>query len=328
MRFMRYLVAGVLLTLFAFINMPMFFQIDTTEHVIVTQFGRPIRAITTPGLSVKLPEPIQSVIRLDKRVQLHDLSRTEFLTRDKKNILVEAYATWHVRDPIQFFKSVRDTAGANARLSDIMASELGSALGRNELGNLVTIEPHHMQLSTMLNDVTQQVNQRTITYGFQVTDVRIKQLNFPRANRQSVFNRMRAERARIARHLRSEGKEAAIKIRAKADAERITILSQARREAERIRGEAEAEAIRIYAEAFGQDAEFYQFLRTLQAYDKLLTDGTTLILPADSALLKYLNPMDNTSIQMPAPADLNPRLTPENRLERSHHDGHREHRAK
>jgi modulator of FtsH protease HflC len=327
MRFMRYLVAGVLLMLFAFINMPMFFQIDTTEHVIVTQFGRPLRAITRPGLSVKLPEPIQSVIRLDKRVQLHDLSQTEFLTRDKKNILVEAYATWQVRDPIQFFTSVQDTAGANARLSDIMASELGSALGRNELGHLVTTESHRMQLSAMLDHVTQQVNQRTVTYGFEVTDVRIKQLNFPRANRESVFNRMRAERSRIARHLRSEGKEAAIKIRAEADAERVTILSQARREAERLRGEAEGEAIRIYAEAFGQDPEFYQFLRTLQAYDKLLTDGTTLILPADSALLKYLNPVDNTSIQMPSAMDLQPRSTPENRLERSGHERHGENRA-
>jgi membrane protease subunit HflC len=100
---------------------------------------------------------------------------------------------------------------------------------------------------------------------------------------------MKAERERIARQLRSEGTEEAIKIRAGADAERTTILSEAQREAERIRGEGEAEAIRVYAEAFGQDPEFYQFLRTLQAYDKVINDGTTLILPADSELLKYLN---------------------------------------
>jgi membrane protease subunit HflC len=118
-------------------------------------------------------------------------------------------------------------------------------------------------------------------------------LNFPEANRQSVFQRMRAERERIARQLRSEGAEEATKIRAEADATRTTTLSEAQREAERIRGEGEAEAIRIYAEAFGQDPEFYQFLRTLESYDKVINTGTTLILPADSELLKYLNSNGN-----------------------------------
>lgn len=289
MRYSRYFIVAVLVVGFIIATLSLF-QVDTTEYAIVTQFGQPVRAITTAGLYVKMPDPIQNVIRLDRRVQIHNLTQTEFLTQDKKNILVEAYATWQVTDPIQFFKSVRDPAGATTRLADILLSELGVALSQYELTNLVTTDAETMQLAAMITQLTEQTSQRTTPYGFSVTDVRLKMLNFPQANRQSVFQRMRAERERIARQLRSEGAEEATKIRAGADAERTTILSEAQREAERIRGEGEAEAIRIYAEAFGQDPEFYQFLRTLEAYEQVINSGTTLIMPADSELLKYLNP--------------------------------------
>lgn len=288
MRYIRYLiVAGVALA-FVAANL-MLFQVDTTEYALVTQFGQPVRTITEPGLYVKWPDPIQSVIRIDRRTQVYNLPQAEFLTKDKKNILVKAYATWRVSDPLQFYKSVRDPAGAGTRLTDIVASELGVALGQRELTNLVTTDPSTMQLPTMMDQVAQQVDQRTGPYGVTLSDVRLKLLNFPEANRQSVFQRMRSERERVARQLRSEGSEEAVKIRAAADAERTTILSTAQREAERIRGEGEAEAIRIYAEAFGQDPEFYQFLRTLQSYETVLNNTTTLIMPADSELFKYLN---------------------------------------
>jgi len=288
MRYLRYLIAGVFVVVFVVANL-MLFQVDTTEYAIVTQFGQPVRAITEPGLYVKPPDPVQSVIRLDRRLQVYNQDQTEFLTKDKKNILVEAYATWQVQDPIRFVKSVRDPAGAETRLADIMASELGVALGQYELSSLVTTDAGAMRLPAMMAQVTQRVDGRTSVYGFSVADVRLKLLNFPEANRQSVFQRMKAERERIARQFRSEGAEEATKIRAAADAERTTILSGAQREAERIRGEGEATAIRIYAQAFGQDPGFYQFLRTLQAYDKVINKGTTLILPSDSELLKYLN---------------------------------------
>ena len=114
MRFVRFLFLGLLGVGFIIANLSLF-QVDITEYVIVTQFGQPIRAITEPGLYVKLPDPIQNVIRLDRRVQIHNLAQNEFLTQDKKNILVEAYATWQVDDPVQFFKSDRDPAGATTR---------------------------------------------------------------------------------------------------------------------------------------------------------------------------------------------------------------------
>jgi membrane protease subunit HflC len=152
-----------------------------------------------------------------------------------------------------------------------------------------------LQLPTMMEQVKENVDRRTNQYGFTVTDVRLKLITYPEANQASVFQRMRAERERIARQLRSEGAEEAAKIRAKAETEAATVRAEAQREAETIRGTADAEAIRIYAEAYGKDEEFYRFLRTLQSYNAFIDEGTTLILPADSELLQFLNPQSITS---------------------------------
>lgn len=285
----KIVIAG-LVGLSLMLGMLILFQVDSTQYAIVTQFGNPVRTITEPGLYAKLPDPLQNIIRIDRRVQVYNVPEKEFLTKDKKNILVEAYATWRVEDPVLFFKSVRDAQGASARLSDILSSELGVALSQYELANLVSTNAEQIQLTQMLDQLSKQTDERTRPYGFQVSDVRLKQLNFPESNRQSVFQRMRAERQQIARQLRSEGTEEATKIRASADAEKTTLLSKAQEEANRIKGEGEAEAIKIYARAFGKDPDFYQFLRTLESYDKIINKGTTLILPSNSELLKFLNP--------------------------------------
>jgi len=271
-----------------------FFQVDTTEYVIVTQFGDPVRAITSPGLYTKLPDPIQSTIRLNNRLRLYTLPQAEFLTQDKKNVVVETYSTWRVADPLLFLKSVRDAPGAEARLADILKSELGVALGKYDLSSLVTVEAAAMQLPAMMDQVTANIDRRTGQYGFSVTDVRLKLITYPEANQASVFQRMRAERQRIARQLRSEGAEQAARIRAEADTAAATIRAEAKREAESIRGTADAKAIDIYAQAYGQDEEFYRFLRTLQSYETFIDKGTTLILPTDSELLRFLNPQATT----------------------------------
>lgn len=301
----RYILPAVVALAFIVTTL-VFFEVDTTEYVIVTQFGNPVRALTTPGLYTKLPDPVQSVIRLNNRLRLYTLPQVEFLTQDKKNIVVESYATWRVADPLLFFESVRDAPGAEARLADILASELGVALGTYDLSSLVTVDSAAMQLPAMMEKVTANIDRRTATYGFTVTDVRFKLITYPEANQASVFQRMRAERERIARQLRSEGAEEAAKIRAAAETEAATIRAEAGREAESIRGEADAEAIRIYAEAYGKDEEFYRFLRTLQSYNTFIDEGTTLILPADSELLQFLNP---GTIAGPAPVKSTPATT-------------------
>lgn len=197
-----------------------FFQVDQTEYVVVTQFGRPVRAITKPGLNWKLPDPIQSIQRYDNRLMVYLPSRAEFLTRDKKNIVAEAYPTWKITDPVQFMKTVKDVSGARARLTDIVSSELGVAFGQYDLSYLVTAEKGKMRLPEMMEKVTRMSNKKVKEYGMAVTDVRVKVLNFPEKNKLSVFQRMRAERERIARKYRSEGTEEASKIRAQADKEK------------------------------------------------------------------------------------------------------------
>lgn len=299
MKSFRYIILGLVALIFLAVNL-VFFQVDATEYAIVTQFGNPVRVITSPGLYAKLPDPIQSIVLINNQLRVYNLPQTEFLTADKKNIILEAYATWKVTDPLTFLKTVRDPLGAETRLADSIASEIGAALGQVELSQLVTVDAAQLKLPDTLSTVTQGTASRTEQYGFIVTDVRLKQLTFPQANLTSVFQRMKAEREAIARQFRSEGTEQAAKIRAGADAEQAKILAEANQQAAEIRGQADAEAIAIYAAAFGKDPEFYRFLRTLQSYEAFIDSNTTLLLPSDSELLQYLNP-GNVAVPTPAP---------------------------
>lgn len=289
MKFVRSLTLGILALGFLATSL-VFFQVDTTENAIVTQFGNPIRVITDPGLYAKLPDPIQSVVKVSKQLQVYNLPRMEFLSADKKNIVAEAYATWRVTDALTFLKNVRDLRGADKRLNDIIKSALGAALGQVELSRLVTVDASRARLQETMSAVKDRAASRTETYGFKVTDVQLKELTFPEANLTSVFQRMRSERESIARKFRSEGTEEAARIRASADAEKAQILATANKEATVTRGRAEAEAIAIYAKAFGKDKEFYQFSRTLESYTKFIDENTTLILPSNSELFRYLEP--------------------------------------
>ncbi len=266
-----------------------FFTVDETEAAVLTQFGQPVAAITESGLYAKLPDPIQSVQRFNKRLQIYSPDQAEYLTADKKAIRVESYVSWRLADPVQFLVSVGDRSGAETRLADIVKSELGVALGQQELASLVTTQTEQFKLPGLIQQVTQGSSRRAEGYGIQLVDVQLKLLNFPDANRQAVFARMKAEREQIARRYRSEGSEEAAKIRAEAERQQKVLLSEAYAKAEQLRGQGDAEAMRIYAEAFGQDPEFYQFIRTLESYGKFVDDKTTIVLPSDSELLRYLN---------------------------------------
>lgn len=298
MKSLRTIILVIVALSFLAVNL-VFFQVDATEYAVVTQFGNPVNVITSPGLYAKLPDPFQSVTRINNQLRLYNLPQTEFLTADKKNIVLEAYATWKVTDTLTFLKTVNDPQGAETRLADIVSSELGTALGQVELSQLVTVDAAQLKLGDTLLTVTQGAADRTQQYGFVVTDVRLKLLTFPQANLTSVFQRMKAEREAIARQFRSEGTEEAAKIRAGADADKAKILADANQQAAEIRGQADAEAIAIYAAAFGKDPEFYRFLRTLQSYEAFIDGNTTLILPSDSELLQYLNP-GNVTVPPPA----------------------------
>jgi membrane protease subunit HflC len=281
-------IAGAVVVLALALN-SMLFQVDETECAIVTHFGRPVRVVSQAGLNWKLPGPVQSVLRLDKRFQLYDPRPSEYLTGDKKNLVVDAYVCWRVVDPSRFYQTVRDKLGAEVRLNDLVSSELGAALGSYALSDLISVEEDGTRTAEIMERVT--TNCRDVAgqeLGIDVSDVKLKRINFPEQNKQSVFDRMRAERARIAKQYRAEGQEEALKVRAEADTERAKILSEAYKEAEKTKGLADAEAIRIYAAAHGKDPEFYRFLRTLESYRAFLSDKTTVVLSSDSELLELL----------------------------------------
>jgi membrane protease subunit HflC len=265
------------------------FEVKEIEQVVITQFGKPVRVIQKAGLYAKMPDPVQSVRRFDKRLLVYDVKPTEFLTADKKNLILNMYMTWQIVEPMKFLASVRERTIAEILLADVAIAEVGAAVGNVPLSAIVSTQPEKVIVDSIMVDVTENCRRRALeNYGIDVMHVKMQQLRLPEQNLESVFQRMRAERQRMAKKYRSEGEEEAIKIRADADKQRRTVLAQAYRESERIKGEGEAEAARIYAQAFSRDPRFYELVRTLQAYEKFLNEKTTVVLSTDSELLKLL----------------------------------------
>lgn len=283
----------VSLTLALLVMTLMIYKVDVTEYAIVTQFGNPISIIDKPGLRIKLPDPIQSVQRLDKRVQVYQTTSIELLTLDKKSVSLDYYGTWKIVDPILYLKTVKDRIGAEARIMDVFSSSLGVQLGKYNLEQLVNIDEEKLELDTMLKETVDYAKERAFEYGIEVVDTQIRVLNFPDANKQSVYDRMSAEREQMAQKYRSEGSEEAAKIRADAEKEQQLILAEAYKQTQQIKGEGDAEAIRIYGEAFQKDPSFYEFIRTLETYEKTIDGNTTLILPSTAEILKYLSGAKN-----------------------------------
>lgn len=263
------------------------FAVRETEFVLVTQFGRPIRTITQAGLNAKWP--FQSAIYFDRRLRIYNPRPSEFLTRDKKNVVIENYVVWKIQDPDRFVQSVGDAAAAEMRLHDIVWSGLSAALGSHDMDSLVGIDPVSLQTGKLLDALTELTGKAALEqYGIDVVDVRIKRLNLPEQNKQSVYARMRAERERIARQYRAEGEEQALAIRADADRQKEELLSTAYKQAETVKGQGDAESTRIYGQAYSKNPGFYKLVRTLESYKKVLDDKTTAILSSDSDLLRVL----------------------------------------
>jgi membrane protease subunit HflC len=262
------------------------YTVNETEFVLVTQFGQPVATVTDAGLHAKWP--FRSATWFDRRLRIYNPRPSEFLTRDKKNIVVDSYVAWKIQDPNRFLQSVGDPIAAEMRLHDIVWSGLSAALGGHDLDTLVS-SSGKVETGDMMDALTGLTDRAALSqYGIAVVDVRIRRLNLPEQNKQSVYARMRAERERIARQYRAEGEEQALSIRADADRQKAETLSTAYKKAERIRGLGDAESTRIYGQAYSKNPRFYKLLRTLDAYKKVLDDKTTAILSSDSELLRVL----------------------------------------
>ncbi|MDY7033812.1 MAG: protease modulator HflC [Thermodesulfobacteriota bacterium] len=259
-----------------------FYVVDQTEYAIIIELGKPRRVVLDPGLHVKIPF-IQQIVYFDNRILEYDAAPAEILTKDKKNLVVDNYSKWKIKDPLKMYQTVKSEIGAQSRLDDIIYSQLRVELGRHNLLEIV---------SEAREDIMKKVIKKSKTtapdYGIDVVDVRIKRADLPPENERYVFERMKAERERQAKKYRSEGQEESLKVKAGAEKERTIILAEAYKESEQLKGDGDAKAIKIYAQAFEQDPDFYRFIRSLDAYKKSLKQGTVMILSPEMEFFKHL----------------------------------------
>ncbi len=282
---MRNLVTTVIAILILMIFSGGVMIVDETEQVVIVQLGKPVRNITEPGLNFKIPF-IQSATFFEKRLLEYDSAPNTILTEDKKNLILDNYAQWRISDPLKFMQTMRTQALAQSRLDDIIYSSLRVQLGTHLMHEIVST-----MRDSLMHKVTQNATLTAQEYGIEIIDVRIKRADLPRENEQAVFDRMKAERERMAKQFRSEGDEEAVKIRAETDKEREIILADAYKKAQEIRGDGEAQAIRIYAQAYQSDPDFYEFVRTLDAYKEVFDEKTKFVLTPESDFFRFLKEM-------------------------------------
>jgi membrane protease subunit HflC len=276
-------VIALILPVLALVGLSSIFIVDETQQVVLLQLGKPVRTITEPGFNAKLPFPFQEKIVFDDRLLEYDSPPEAILSKDKKSLIVDNYVRWKIVDPLQFLKTVQAVPTAKSRMDDIVYSELRRELGTHDMVEIITENREEI-----MDVVTKASNEATLSYGISVIDVRIRRVDLPSENEESIYARMEAERKRQANKFRSEGSEEAQKIRAATDRDKTIILADAYKEAEKIRGEGDAKAVQVYAKSYSSDPKFYEFVRTLDAYKKVVDDKTTLVLPSDSKLFKLL----------------------------------------
>ncbi len=268
-------VAGVVVYASAFI-------VHQNEQALVLRFGEPKRVVKTPGLNWKYPV-VDNVEIYDKRILDLDTAPQEVTASDQKRLVVDAFARYKIVDPLKLYQTVTSQEGVRSRLGPIVESALRRVLGAATFQDLVRDKREHLMRS-----IADQVNKEGQPLGLEVIDVRIKRADLPEQNSKSVFERMRAERQREAAEFRAEGSAEANRIKSKADRQATVIKAEATRKSEEIRGEGDGERNKIYAEAYSRDPEFFEFYRSMQAYEHGLKSGDTrLLISPDSEFFKY-----------------------------------------
>jgi len=261
------------------------FVVSEAQTAIVLNLGKIVRSDLKPGLHFKLPL-IEEVRRFDRRLLSLDDAAERYLTAEKKDVEVDFFVKWRISDVDTFYRSSGgNEEAARARLRPIVKNALRNEINQRALQSVVS-----SGRADLTQSLLKSINEGASTLGIVVLDVRIKRINLPQDSNilDSVFDRMRADRLKIANQLRAEGTQAAEGITADAERQRQVILAEAERDAQRLRGEGDAKAAEIGAAAYGQDAEFYAFYRSLEAYRATLGDGkTTMVLDPDSEFLRY-----------------------------------------
>jgi membrane protease subunit HflC len=261
------------------------FVVDQRSHAIVFALGEVKSVISEPGLHFKLPPPFQNVMFLDKRIlTIESPEADRFITAEKKNILVDTYVKWHITEPKLYFVSFGgEESRARDRLSQIVKAALNEEITKRTVRDVISGERDKV-MQAIRKKVTDEAKQ----IGVEVVDVRLQRVDYVEQINNSVYERMKAERSRVANELRSTGFADSEKIRADADRQRIVIVAEAYKEAQTVSGAGDAEAAKIYSQAFGQNAEFYKFYRSLEAYRASFKNKTDMmVVDPSSEFFKY-----------------------------------------
>ncbi len=275
------------------------FIVDEREKGLVLQFGRVISVKEEPGIAFKIPL-IQEVVRYDDRILSRDIDPLEVTPLDDRRLVVDAFARYRITDVEQFRQAVGvgGVAAAEDRLDSILRSQTREILGSVASNDILSSDRAALMLRIRNGAVPQAAE-----LGVEIIDVRLKRTDLPSQNLDATFARMRAEREREAADEIARGNEAAQRVRAQADRTNIEIVSDATREAEIIRGEADARRNAIFAEAFGQDAEFFEFYRSLNAYRRALPGtNSSMVMSPDSEFFNYLRSDQGAAASAAAPA--------------------------
>ncbi|MBN7819242.1 protease modulator HflC [Bowmanella yangjiangensis] len=268
------------------------FVIEEGYRGIVIQFGKVRRDAETgqtivyePGIYLKLPF-IDTVKQLTSKVQTLDDGANRFVTAEKKDLIVDSYVKWRIKDFATYYLA---TGGFKDQAETLLKQKVNNGL-RTEFGSRTISEIVSGERSELMNKAMKQSAESAVELGIEIVDVRVKQINLPLEISNSIFERMRAERAAVAKEHRSQGREQAEIIRADIDARVTVMLADAERNARKLRGEGDAEAAKIYADAYTKNAEFYAFLRSMDAYRKSFNSKQdVLILEPDSDFFRYMN---------------------------------------
>jgi len=278
-------VIGIVVALFLIVAYTCTFFVDEREKAILLAFGKIDKVGYEPGLHFKLPFPFNEVKKLDGRILTIDQRPVRIQTKEKKYMVVDSFIKWRIVDEAKYYTA---TAGGDERRAASLVSKMTDEALRNEFAKRTVNEVISQDRAQIMSVLTANIDERVLTLGMDIVDVRIKRVDFPEKISQNVYARMRTERERLAREHRSKGEESATRIRADADAQSRVLVAEAYRDSEILRGEGDALSTEIYAKAFNRDRDFYRFYRSMEAYKKTFANkGDVMLIAPDSEFFKY-----------------------------------------
>jgi membrane protease subunit HflC len=260
------------------------FTVYQTQQALVVRLGNPVRVVSEPGLHFKVPF-VDTVIAIDRRILDLEAPAQEVIASDQKRLVVDAFARYRIKDPLRFYQTLGSITGANSQLAILLNSALRRVLGEATFTHVV-----RDQRADLMARIRDLVDRESGAYGIEVVDVRIRRADLPEQNSQAVYQRMQTERQREAAEFRAQGGQRAQEIRSRADREVTVLIAEATAKAEQIRGEGDAQRNQIFADAFTRDSDFFNFYRSMQAYEAgLKHNDTRLLLKPDTNFFRFFN---------------------------------------